>query len=340
MLFAILWFMFWKTQARYEPGKLVGAFIFFYGMFRFVIEFVREPDAQLVGFANSTGLHMGQWLSLPMILGGLSDVDGQEAPRARRADRRLGERGLTPLERALRERIRAEGPISVEAYMEACNSYYYATRDPLGRGRRLHHGARNLTRCSASWSGRRWPTSGLARECPPTPFMSNWARAGARWPTMRCGCCGARLRREVHLVETSPALRKCRQDYCPRPLELEGAGTSPARRRPAAIAVGTCPRAWKPARSARGWWCRLGRLRPWRSSRRHRTMPRMLFFGRGEAGEGRQARSRAAREFCALSGASSTSTAVPAKRERTTPPDMTCFEPSADAIFKACLPTL
>jgi phosphatidylglycerol:prolipoprotein diacylglycerol transferase len=71
VLFAILWWMFWKTQARYEPGKLVGAFIFFYGLFRFAIEFVREPDAQLVGFAQSTGLHMGQWLSLPMILGGL-----------------------------------------------------------------------------------------------------------------------------------------------------------------------------------------------------------------------------------------------------------------------------
>jgi len=39
---------------------------------------------------------------------------------------------VTPLERALRDRIRAEGPISVEAYMEACNAYYYATRDPLG----------------------------------------------------------------------------------------------------------------------------------------------------------------------------------------------------------------
>ena len=37
--------MFWKTKARYQPGKLVGAFIFFYGIFRFGIEFVREPDA-------------------------------------------------------------------------------------------------------------------------------------------------------------------------------------------------------------------------------------------------------------------------------------------------------
>ena len=39
---------------------------------------------------------------------------------------------MTPLERALRERIAAEGPITVEAYMAACNAYYYATRDPFG----------------------------------------------------------------------------------------------------------------------------------------------------------------------------------------------------------------
>lgn len=71
LLFAILAGMFWKTQARYQPGKLVGAFIFFYGLFRFLIEFVREPDAQLVEFAADSGLQMGQWLSLPMILGGL-----------------------------------------------------------------------------------------------------------------------------------------------------------------------------------------------------------------------------------------------------------------------------
>ena len=43
-----------------------------------------------------------------------------------------GRLGLTPLERALRERIAAEGPITVEDYMAACNGYYYATRNPLG----------------------------------------------------------------------------------------------------------------------------------------------------------------------------------------------------------------
>ena len=72
VLFAILWWMFWKTDARYQPGKLVGTFIFFYGLFRFAIEFVREPDAQFAGtIVEASGLQMGQWLSLPMILGGL-----------------------------------------------------------------------------------------------------------------------------------------------------------------------------------------------------------------------------------------------------------------------------
>ncbi|GAA4725326.1 prolipoprotein diacylglyceryl transferase [Sphingomonas lutea] len=71
VLFGILWWMFWKTDARYQPGKLVGAFIFFYGLFRFGVEFIREPDQQLVAFTQATGLHMGQWLSVPMIVGGL-----------------------------------------------------------------------------------------------------------------------------------------------------------------------------------------------------------------------------------------------------------------------------
>jgi phosphatidylglycerol:prolipoprotein diacylglycerol transferase len=71
VLGAILWGMFWKTSARYQPGKLLGAFLFFYGLFRFAVEFIREPDNQLIGFARATHLHMGQWLSLPMIILGL-----------------------------------------------------------------------------------------------------------------------------------------------------------------------------------------------------------------------------------------------------------------------------
>ena len=70
-LFAILWFFFWRTKARYEPGKLVGIFLIGYGVARFVVEFFREPDAQFSGTFLATTIHMGQLLCLPMIAGGL-----------------------------------------------------------------------------------------------------------------------------------------------------------------------------------------------------------------------------------------------------------------------------
>lgn len=66
LLFAILWFLFWKTDARYQPGKLVGVFALGYGLARFMVERLREPDAGLENL--SWGLSMGQTLSLPLIL--------------------------------------------------------------------------------------------------------------------------------------------------------------------------------------------------------------------------------------------------------------------------------
>ncbi len=69
VLFLILWYLFWKTNARYQPGKLVGTFILVYGLARFAVEFVRQPDAGLENL--SWGLSMGQTLSTPMILGGI-----------------------------------------------------------------------------------------------------------------------------------------------------------------------------------------------------------------------------------------------------------------------------
>src|SRR3546814_2362247 len=62
---------------------LVGVFLIGYGLARFTVEFFREPDAQLVAFAARTGLHMGQWLTLPMFIGGfyLITTAGRRAPR-------------------------------------------------------------------------------------------------------------------------------------------------------------------------------------------------------------------------------------------------------------------
>src|SRR5207248_2849545 len=61
----------------------------------------------------------------------VADADGEETSGACRGNGRHRQRFVTPFERALRDRIKAEGPITVEAYMEACNTYYYASRDPF-----------------------------------------------------------------------------------------------------------------------------------------------------------------------------------------------------------------
>lgn len=70
-LLIILMLLFWKTKARYRPGLMVGVFTIGMGLARFVNEFFREPDSQLSEFAAQTGLSMGQWLTLPLILVGL-----------------------------------------------------------------------------------------------------------------------------------------------------------------------------------------------------------------------------------------------------------------------------
>ena len=69
LLFAILSFLFWRTQARYKPGLLLGVFLVGYGCARFFVEFFRQPDAQLG--VLPWGMSMGQTLSAPMVFVGL-----------------------------------------------------------------------------------------------------------------------------------------------------------------------------------------------------------------------------------------------------------------------------
>ena len=69
----VLWFLFWRTDARYQPGKLVGTFLLGYGLSRYFVEFFREADSQYLDspILGTPGLHMGQLLTLPMIAGGV-----------------------------------------------------------------------------------------------------------------------------------------------------------------------------------------------------------------------------------------------------------------------------
>lgn len=69
VLLIVLTLLFWFTPARLRPGLLSGVFGIGYGLSRTIIENYREPDAQL-GILSS-GLTMGQTLSLPLILAAL-----------------------------------------------------------------------------------------------------------------------------------------------------------------------------------------------------------------------------------------------------------------------------
>ncbi|MDM7927813.1 prolipoprotein diacylglyceryl transferase [Blastomonas fulva] len=71
LLAIILAVLFWKTDVRHRPGFLGGVFLAGYGASRFIVEYFRNPDAHLIEFAERTGMSMGQWLTVPMILIGL-----------------------------------------------------------------------------------------------------------------------------------------------------------------------------------------------------------------------------------------------------------------------------
>ena len=69
VLFVILLY-FYKKQYLKIPGKISGFFLFFYSIFRFILEFFRAPDTQL-GYLIF-GFTMGQIISIIFIIVGLS----------------------------------------------------------------------------------------------------------------------------------------------------------------------------------------------------------------------------------------------------------------------------
>ena len=80
LLGAVLLWLVWRRGAFKAPGRVCGVFFAGYGASRFIVEFVRQPDAQFISPGNPLGLAlqvdgygltMGQILSLPMILIGV-----------------------------------------------------------------------------------------------------------------------------------------------------------------------------------------------------------------------------------------------------------------------------
>ena len=66
VLFLILRFLTVRYKALTKPGIIFGSLVFFYGLFRFAVEFVREPDA-IPQFGMLT---RGMAYSLPMVIVG------------------------------------------------------------------------------------------------------------------------------------------------------------------------------------------------------------------------------------------------------------------------------
>ena len=122
---------------------------------------------------------------------------------------------MTPLERALRERISAEGPITVDAFMEACNAYYYATRDPFGvegdftTAPEISQMFGELVgACLADcWSRVGSPADAVYAELGP----GRGTLASDALRVLRSSGFG----RGVHLVETSPILRETQKTALP-----------------------------------------------------------------------------------------------------------------------------
>jgi len=64
VLFVVLWFF---SQSPKNRGAVSGLGLMCYGVFRFTVEFFREPDAHL-GFVAADWLTQGQILSMPMVV--------------------------------------------------------------------------------------------------------------------------------------------------------------------------------------------------------------------------------------------------------------------------------
>jgi phosphatidylglycerol---prolipoprotein diacylglyceryl transferase len=68
LTFVVLTYMYWKTRAKNKEGLIFGLFFMFIFGARFFIEFIKEDQE---AFEAGMTLNMGQWLSIPFVLGGL-----------------------------------------------------------------------------------------------------------------------------------------------------------------------------------------------------------------------------------------------------------------------------
>ncbi|WP_322550444.1 prolipoprotein diacylglyceryl transferase [Flavobacterium psychraquaticum] len=67
-VFAILMFLYWKTEARNKPGYLLGLFLILLWTIRFVVEFFKDSQGGFEKYPIFNALSTGQWLSIPFVI--------------------------------------------------------------------------------------------------------------------------------------------------------------------------------------------------------------------------------------------------------------------------------
>jgi prolipoprotein diacylglyceryl transferase len=67
-VFFILFYMYWKTDARNKSGLLFGTFLVLLWSVRFFVEFVKDSQGGFEEYPIFNALSTGQWLSIPFII--------------------------------------------------------------------------------------------------------------------------------------------------------------------------------------------------------------------------------------------------------------------------------
>jgi prolipoprotein diacylglyceryl transferase len=67
-VFVLLFRIYWRRRGEFTTGILFSLFLILVFGFRFFVEYVKEDQ---VGFEATMSLNMGQWLSIPLVIGGM-----------------------------------------------------------------------------------------------------------------------------------------------------------------------------------------------------------------------------------------------------------------------------
>ena len=72
LVFAVTMYLFWKTDAKKKQGLLIGIAMIMIFLSRFFIEYLKNVQvASEIAMRESTGLILGQWLSIPFVVWGI-----------------------------------------------------------------------------------------------------------------------------------------------------------------------------------------------------------------------------------------------------------------------------